>query len=139
MAEITVVVPIYNVEEYIGKCLVSLINQTFTNFEVWAINDGSPDNSSNIVEEYSKQDKRIKLINKENGGYGSVLEYGIKNISSKYFLVCDPDDWLETNALEELYNFAEKKIFLDLLLGKYPHMQNYIEQKLQKKLVFRIM
>lgn len=116
MAEITVIIPIYNVEQYVSKCLDSLLNQTFTNFEVWAINDGSPDNSRVIVKEYSKKDKRIRLIDKENGGYGSVLEDGIKNISSKYFLVCDPDDWLEKNALEELYNFAEKNT-LDIAVG----------------------
>lgn len=108
-AKVTIVVPIYNVEKYVGKCLESLINQTFNDFEVWAIIDGSPDNSADIVKRYSDKDDRIKLIQKENGGYGSVLQYGVDNIKSKYFLICDPDDWLASDAIERLYNFAESK------------------------------
>lgn len=128
MAKITIMVPIYNVEQYISKCLDCLLNQTFTDFEVWAINDGSPDNSREIVKEYGKQDKRIKLIDKENGGYGSVLEYGINNISSKYFLICDPDDWLERTALKELYNFAEKNT-LDIAVGDKYKVYTYKNDK----------
>lgn len=105
---ITVIVPIYNVEKYLRKCLLSLINQTYKNFEVLAVDDGSPDNSSKVVREYIKKDSRIRLVQKENGGYGSVLQYAIENIESKYFLVCDPDDWLEKNALEVLYNTAQR-------------------------------
>lgn len=114
--KITVIVPIYNVEKYISRCLESLINQTFKDFEVLAIDDGSPDNSDKIVERYSNKDGRIKLIVKENGGYGSVLEYALKNINTKYFLICDPDDWLKNTTLEELYNFAEKDR-LDIAMG----------------------
>ena len=93
--KVTIIVPIYNVEKYIEKCLRSLLAQSFSEFEVWAIDDGSPDNSSDIVKEFCKKDSRIKLIQKENGGYGSVLEYAIKRIETEYFLICDPDDWLE--------------------------------------------
>lgn len=114
--DITVIVPIYNVEKYIRKCMDSLLRQTFKNFEVWAVDDGSPDNSKEIVKEYAKKDSRFKLILKENGGYGSVLEYGVQKINTKYFLVCDPDDWLEDTALEKLYNFAESKD-LDIAVG----------------------
>lgn len=106
MSKITVIVPIYNVEKYVIKCLKSLSNQTFQDFEVWAVNDGSPDNSKNLVKNYSKIDNRIKLIDKKNGGYGSVLQYSINNITSEYFLICDPDDWLGKNALKELYDKA---------------------------------
>ena len=116
MADITVIVPIYNVEKYVEKCLKSLINQSYTNFEVWAVNDGSPDNSKQIVKKYEKIDSRIKLISQKNGGYGSVLENCIKNINTKYFIICDPDDWLEENALEVLYKTAEKEN-LDLVVG----------------------
>ena len=114
--KVTILVPIYNVEKYVAKCLESLLSQTYQNFEVWAVIDGSPDHSKEIVEKYLKKDSRIKLIDKENGGYGSVLEYGVQNIKSKYFLVCDPDDWLRKDALEELVTFAEKNN-LDLVVG----------------------
>ncbi len=114
--KITVLVPMYNVEKYVSKCLESLINQTFSDFEVWAVSDGSPDNSAEIVRQYCKKDSRIKLIEKSNGGYGSVLQYGVDNIESKYFIICDPDDWLSKDALEKLYTFAERNN-LDLTIG----------------------
>ena len=116
MAKVSIIVPIYNVEEYLPKCLDSLINQTFKDIEIWAISDGSPDNSASIIKKYAKKDKRIKCIEKENGGYGSVLEYAIKNIKTEYFLICDPDDWLKEDAIEILYNLAiNNKV--DLVIG----------------------
>ena len=116
MAKVSIIVPIYNVEKYLPKCLDSLINQTLKDIEILAISDGSPDNSVDIIEEYSKKDKRVKCIEKENGGYGSVLEYAIKNITSEYFLICDPDDWLKNDAIEVLYNKALKNK-LDIIIG----------------------
>lgn len=130
-ADITIIVPIYNVEKYVSKCLNSLLKQTYSNFEIWAVDDGSPDDSKEIVQKYAKKDSRIKLIIKKNGGYGSVLEYCIKRINTKYFIICDPDDWLANTALEELHNFAEKND-LDLVIG------NKIEvfgKKNKKKLI----
>lgn len=106
MAKVSIIVPIYNVEQYLPKCLDSLTKQTFKDIEIWAISDGSPDNSVDIIKKYAKKDKRVKCIEKENGGYGSVLEYAIKNITSEYFLICDPDDWLREDAVETLYNKA---------------------------------
>ncbi len=108
MAKVSIVVPIYNVEKYLSKCLESLINQSFKDIEILAISDGSPDNSVKIIKEYEKKDNRIKCIEKENGGYGSVLEYAINIINSPYFLICDPDDWLKNDAIEKLYQAAEK-------------------------------
>lgn len=115
-ADITVIVPTYNVEKYINKCLKSLHNQSFNNFEVWAVNDGSTDNSKNVIKKWCDIDNRIKYIEKENGGYGSVLQYCISNIKTKYFLICDPDDWLDRKALETLYNIAEKNN-VDMVVG----------------------
>ena len=116
MAKVSIIVPIYNVEKYLPKCLDSLINQTFKDIEVWAISDGSPDNSVSIIKEYAEKDNRIKCIEKENGGYGSVLEYAIQNITTEYFLICDPDDWLAEGAIETLYNLATKNN-ADLVVG----------------------
>ena len=105
-SKVTIIVPIYNVEKYVSKCLDSLINQTMDEIEVFAIIDGSPDNSIDIVKKYASMDSRIKCFDKENGGYGSVLEYALDKIETEYFLICDPDDWLEINAVETLYKVA---------------------------------
>lgn len=115
-AKVTIVVPIYNVEQYISKCLTSLINQSFKDIEIMAVDDGSPDNSKGIVKEFAQKDSRVKLIVKKNGGYGSVLSYAVKHIETDYFIVCDPDDWLATDAIEKLYNFA-KKNDVDITVG----------------------
>lgn len=115
-AKVSIIVPIYNVEQYLEKCLQSLTKQSFKDIEIWAISDGSPDNSIEIIKKYAKKDKRVKCIEKENGGYGSVLEYAIKNITTEYFLICDPDDWLRKDAVEILYNQA-KKNKVDLVVG----------------------
>lgn len=115
-AKVTIIVPIYNVEKYVRKCLTSLINQTYRDIEIWAVDDGSPDNSKEIVKELSGEDSRIKLIKKENGGYGSVLEYSIQHIKSEYFLICDPDDWLTDDAIQKLYGLAQRDD-LDMVIG----------------------
>ncbi len=106
MEKVTIIVPTYNVEKYLSKCLESLISQTFKDISIWVIIDGSPDDSIIIAKKYQELDGRIKVIDKENGGYGSVLEYAINHITTDYFLICDPDDWLEEEAVEKLYNAA---------------------------------
>lgn len=105
---ISIIIPVYNVEDYVEKCLNSLLNQTFKDICIYAISDGSPDNSINIARKMAKKDKRIICIEKENGGYGSVLEYAIKKIETEYFLICDPDDYIDDNCIKTLYNAAEK-------------------------------
>lgn len=147
-AKVSIIVPIYNVEQYLPKCLDSLINQTFKDIEIWAISDGSPDNSVDIIKKYAKKDNRVKCIEKENGGYGSVLEYAIKNITTEYFLICDPDDWLRCDAIEKLYTVAHKNQ-LDLVVGakylvyndnkeeKYDHSKlDYFSVEIQNGVVY---
>lgn len=136
MAKVSIIVPIYNVEKYVRKCLESLINQTFNDIEIWAISDGSPDNSANVVREYEKIDSRVKCIEKENGGYGSVLEYAIRNITSPYFLICDPDDWLRKDAIEKLYNAAIDND-LDFVRGAFYNVySNDMEEIFQSGIVY---
>lgn len=102
--KVSVIVPIYNVEKYIVKCIESLVNQDFDDYEILLINDGSVDNCLKIIKEYeAKYPSLIKVIDKENGGYGSVLELGIKLAQGAYVLVCDPDDFLSLDALKNLY------------------------------------
>lgn len=135
--KVTVIVPTYNVEKYISKCLTSLINQTYDQIQIFVISDGSKDASIQIAQEFEKKDPRVKILLKENGGYGSVLEFAIKNLRTDYFLVCDPDDWLTPNAIKELVEFAESED-LDLVVGdKYKvllenNSQKYISSFAQK-------
>lgn len=128
-SKVTIIIPMYNVGKYVSKCLDSILKQTYSNFEVLAVDDGSPDNSKDIVKEYAERDNRIKLIVKPNGGYGSVLQYCIKKIQTKYFLICDPDDWLEKDALKRLVGFAEKNN-VDITIGdKYEVFVNSNKKK----------
>ncbi len=108
MAKVTIIVPIYNVEKYLPTCFDSLMKQTYTDFVVMAVNDGSPANEQEIIEEYAKRYDQIIPIQKENGGYGSVLQLAIEKCETEYFLICDPDDYLEENALALLVEQAEK-------------------------------
>lgn len=105
---ISVVIPVYKVEKYLGKCLDSIINQTYKNLEIIVVNDGSPDNCSKIIEEYSKKDKRIKVINKVNGGLSDARNVGIENSNGKYISFVDSDDYVSKYYFETLYNNLNK-------------------------------
>ena len=124
MCKITIVVPIYNVEKYICKCLDSLVNQDFDDYQIYAINDGSPANEKAIIDQYvlSHPDKVIS-IEKSNGGYGSVLQLAIKKMESDYFLICDPDDYLQPDALSTLYDLAMNNQ-ADLVVGAKTFIYN---------------
>lgn len=108
MNKVTVIVPIYNVENYVRKCFDSLLMQTYDDFVVFAVNDGSPANEQAIIDEYvAKFPNKFVGIKKENGGYGSVLEMAIDKCETPYFLVCDPDDYLEDDAIQHLVDIAD--------------------------------
>ena len=132
MALISIIIPIYNVEKYIAKCLDSIVSQTLESIEIWCINDGSTDHSAQIVSEYQKKDSRIILVNKKNGGYGSVLEYALKHIKTDYFLICDSDDWLEKDCLEKLYKEAIKKKSDLIIADRYEIRKKNPTQKICK-------
>lgn len=103
--KISIVVPVYNVEEYIAKCLDSCVNQTFDDYNVYVLNDGSPYNEQVIIDEFAEKYKdRIIPIQKENGGYGSNLQLAFELSDADYVLVCDSDDYLDSKCLETLYN-----------------------------------
>lgn len=103
MPEVSVIVPIYNVEDYLEKCLDSIINQTFKDIEIICVNDGSTDNSRKILEEYKIKDSRIKIVDKKNGGLSSARNAGLKVASGKYIGFIDSDDWIDLTMIEKLY------------------------------------
>ena len=102
--KISVIIPVYNVEPYIKKCLDSVTRQTHTNLEILLINDGSPDNCGKICDEYAATDPRIKVFHKQNGGLSSALNVGLRNFTGDYVGFVDSDDWIEPDMYENLYN-----------------------------------
>ena len=96
----SIIVPIYNVEEYLEECIESLINQTYTNIEIVLVNDGTKDNSGKICEKYAKKDPRIKYIIKKNGGLSSARNEGLKHITGDYIIFVDSDDYVSTKLCE---------------------------------------
>ena len=101
---ISIIVPIYNVENYLRQCLDSILNQTYQNFECLLINDGSPDNSADICREYVSKDSRFRYFEKENGGVSSARNLGIEHSKGEYITFIDSDDWVDSDYLEVLYN-----------------------------------
>ncbi len=106
MPKISIIVPVYNVEKYLSTCLDSLINQTLKDIEIICINDGSTDNSLNILNEYAQKDTRIVVIYKENSGPGSCRNLGIEKATGKYIQFVDSDDWIEKETCEICYQKA---------------------------------
>ena len=105
---ISIIIPVYNTDKYLKKCIDSIISQTYKNIEIILVNDGSTDNSKKICEEYVKKDKRIKLLNKENGGQGSAKNTGIQHATGKYIGFVDSDDYIDEDMYEVLYNLCIK-------------------------------
>ena len=106
MIKVSVIIPVYNVEKYLKKCLDTVINQTLKDIEIICVDDGSTDNSLNILDEYQKSDSRIKILNQENKGPGEARNLALKNINGEYVFFLDSDDWIELDALEKLYDNA---------------------------------
>lgn len=103
---ISVIVPIYNIEKYLDECVESILRQTYTDFELILIDDGSPDNSGEKADEWSKRDARITVIHKENGGVSSARNAGLKVAKGDWFLFVDSDDYVADNYIELLLRTA---------------------------------
>ena len=129
---ISVIVPIYNMEKQIRKCLDSIMAQTFRNYECLLIDDGSTDSSGEICDEYAVKDSRFKAYHKENGGVSSARQFGIDHALGEYTIHADPDDWVEPIMLEELYRKAKEDdadmVICDFFENTYKG-QNYIKQQ----------
>lgn len=109
--KVSVIIPVYNTEKYIKECLESVLNQEYKNLEIIVINDGTQDNSMQIVGEYLK-DQRIKIINKENGGLSSARNEGIKVATGEYISFIDSDDWIDKNLYENIVNEIKEEDIL---------------------------
>lgn len=116
MKKVSIIIPVYNSEKYISKCLDSVLNQTYKNIEILVINDGSKDNSINILKEYEKKDKRIILIDKENEGVSKTRNLGINKASGEFIMFIDNDDYIDKDYI---FNYMNNYKDEDIIIGSY--------------------
>ncbi|MBR4624933.1 MAG: glycosyltransferase [Alphaproteobacteria bacterium] len=102
MPKISIIVPVYKAEKYLRRCLDSIVAQTFTDWECILVDDGSPDNSGKICDEYAEKDKRFKVFHQENAGVSAARQKGLNNCIGDFVIHTDPDDWIEKNMLEDM-------------------------------------
>lgn len=147
MATVSIIIPIYNVEKYLRRCLDSVLKQTFQNWEAICVNDGSPDNSSVILSEYAARDKRFKIVNKENGGLSDARNAGMQIATGDYILFLDSDDFIHPQTLEithylasrdnsDIVSFTYDRIYRPQLMVRYKlglDTDNVIPARIHKK------
>lgn len=118
MPKISIILPCYNVEKYIAKSIDSVLAQSYSDFELLAVIDGSPDDSKAIAEEYAIKDNRIKVLNKPNGGLSDARNYGLERANGEYIYFMDSDDWIEPTLLEDNLKIVEEEN-LDFIIFGY--------------------
>lgn len=129
MKKISVVVPIYNSESSLERCIESILGQTYNNIELILVNDGSTDQSKRICKKYAENDSRIVFIEKENGGVSQSRNEGIKNATGEYLTFVDSDDWIESQMYEEMINELEKNAADFVLCGSIWEYSKRSEEK----------
>ena len=128
MAEISIIVPVYNAEKYLERCLNSILAQKFINFEVLLINDGSSDESLYICNMFALKDNRITVFDKKNEGVSATRQYGIEKATGAYSVFIDADDWIEPNMLAEMHHTITKQQN-DILICNYFINNNLIKEE----------
>ena len=128
---ISIIVPIYNKEKYLPDCIDSILSQTYTNIEIILVNDGSPDNSGNICDEYAIKDTRIKVIHNENQGVTAARKCGVENSNGEYIYFVDSDDTIPRNSLKDLITLAINKQS-DITLGTLRRHDSFKKSYLKK-------
>jgi glycosyltransferase involved in cell wall biosynthesis len=107
--KISVIIPVYNIEDYLKECLDSIVNQSLDDIEIICVNDGSTDSSLDILKEYGNADSRVRIISQENKGIGCARNTALTSVKGEYVYFMDGDDILELDALEKLYNLAVER------------------------------
>ncbi len=130
--KISVIVPVYKAEAYLHRCVDSLLAQTFPDFEVILVDDGSPDRSGEICDEYARKDCRVKVIHQKNGGVSCARQRGLDEARSEYTIHADPDDWVEPDMLEELYKKAKEENADMVICDFYYNFANKQGKRVQK-------
>lgn len=129
-ALISVVIPVYNAESYLSKCLDSILDQTYSNLEIICVNDGSPDNSLEVLRKYEQKDARIRVIDKENGGVSAARNNGLAVASGEYVMFVDADDWIDIETCQIAVN-AMTDYQVDVVLWSYVS-ENHGNQSFKK-------
>ena len=106
---ISVVVPVYNIEKYLDRCITSILNQTFRDFELLLVDDGCTDNSGAICDRYASNDDRVRVFHKPNGGVSSARNRGIEEAQGQFICFVDSDDWVETTYLQIFMDYSPEK------------------------------
>jgi glycosyltransferase involved in cell wall biosynthesis len=132
MPEISVIVPVYKAEQYLERCVKSILEQTYQDFELILVDDGSPDSSPLLCDVLSKKDSRICVIHKENGGASSARNAGLKIAKGDWIAFVDSDDWLDVNALKTLYELANK-YDVPMAIGGMRIVQKYADTQVVAK------
>mgnify|MGYP001751282486 FL=1 len=123
--KVSIIIPVYKVEKYLNECVQSVVNQTYKDLEIILVDDGSPDKCPEICDEYAKQDKRIKVVHRKNGGLSAARNSGIKMATGKYIYFLDSDDKIFPNAIEQLVKFTYKYKEVDIVQGNYAPLSGY--------------
>ena len=134
MPKISIIVPIYNVEKYLERCIQSLLNQTLRDIEIIMVDDESPDDCPQLCDIYASQDQRIKVIHKKNEGLGYARNTGLEIASGEYIAFVDSDDYVDINMYEKLYQIAQKNN-LDTVFSNFNTVDQHqnIHKVLQQK------
>lgn len=130
MDSISIIVPVYNVEQYLCKCIDSILMQTFKHLQIILVDDGSEDLSGKICDKYEQKDKRIKVIHKQNGGLSDARNCGLDNASGEYVIFVDSDDYIEKDACAKLIEIASK-YKVDIVTGEARVIQNHKKMTLK--------
>lgn len=130
---VTIVIPVYNIKKYLAACVKSVTGQTFSNLEILLVDDGSTDGSSRLCDELGKEDDRIRVIHKENGGAASARNLGIDEANGKYIMFLDGDDWLDADTVETIVAHAETN---DTDVIRFNYVREFSGKQLVKKNTF---
>lgn len=131
---VSIIVPVYKVEEYLHNCVDSIINQTYQNLEIILIDDGSPDNCGQICDEYVEKDERIKVIHQENKGLSSARNTGLDICRGNYIAFVDSDDWVDSNFIEAMLEYANENTIVHC--GYYIHNEKKVSHIFSDKILF---
>lgn len=132
--KVSIIIPIYNVEKYLDRCMQSVLNQTLKDIEIIMVDDGSPDNCPAMCDEYARKDNRIKVIHKKNGGLGFARNSGLEIATGEYVAFVDSDDFVDTNMYQTLYEIAKRDSLDTCYCGFVRHyMDGKIENKTEVK------
>ena len=138
MPEVSVIVPVYKAEQYLNRCVKSILEQTYQNFELILVDDGSPDNCPSMCDSWAQKDDRIRVIHKKNGGASSARNAGLKEANGNWIAFADSDDWLDRTALKTLYDLANQ-YNVPMAIGGMRVVQKYTDASIVMKQNARVL